>query len=123
MAPFRLARVGAVTGTGGGGVDAPRRSTMATMEPATMAVARVPATVRRATERRHSGGLGPSGGAGSRATGAGTPTHTPKGGGRSGTPPAGDHIRDMNLPPSPATLPRLPGLSSGGLGPPIGRPT
>src|SRR4029450_2670334 len=102
MAVFRLARLGAVAGMGWGGVEAPRRSIMATMEPTTMAVARVPATSRRATERRHSGGRGPPGGAGSRATGAGSPTHTPKGGGGTGTPPAGDTKTDKTPPPSPA---------------------
>jgi hypothetical protein len=108
MAALRVARLGAATGPGRGGVDAPRRSTTATTEPATMVTARVPATSSGATERRHGAGVGGAGralpGVVSRAPGAtaagasrrvgvgalggvergsgrGSPTHTPKGGG------------------------------------------
>jgi hypothetical protein len=108
-------------------VAAPRRSTTVTTEAATMVVARVPATSTSAAERRHRGRSGAGAWAGTcgrawggragrvlgRAGGDGSPTQTPNGGGRSGTPPAGDHNRDMTL-PRPAKLPRLPGLSPGG---------
>src|SRR5215207_5558135 len=110
MAAFRVARLGAATGPGRGGVDAPRRSTTATTEPATMVVARVPATSSSATEWRHSAGAGAGGAARAlpgivsgapgataagasrrvrvgalggvgRGSGRGSPTHTPNGGG------------------------------------------
>src|SRR5262245_6790853 len=104
MAAFRVARLGAVTGPSGGGVDAPRRSTRFTTEPATMAVARVPATASRTSERCRRGRAAGADGAGQAGgSGAGSPTHTPKGGGRSGAPPTGDHNRDMYLPPTRRT--------------------
>jgi hypothetical protein len=107
MAALRAARLGAATGPGRGGVDAPRRSTTATTEPAMMVVASVPATSSSASERRQSAGaagaLGGLPGVVSRAStvkagavrktlgrgvrgpwkavGSGSPTHTPNGGG------------------------------------------
>jgi hypothetical protein len=86
---------------------------MTTTDPAIMAVTTVPTIASRARERGRRGWAGAAGGTGARAAGTGLSTQTPKGGGRSGTPPAGDHNRDMNL-PRPGQLPRLPGLSSGG---------
>src|SRR5215216_78749 len=97
MAAFRWSRVGAGTGAERGGADAPSRSTIETTDPATMATTTVPTATSRAGRRRH---LGRAGGAGGWAGGAGSPTQTPNGGGRSGIPPAGDHNRDMTLPPT-----------------------
>src|SRR5215218_1492564 len=119
MAAFRLLSDGAASGRGRGGVAAPRRSTTATTEPATMAVTRVPATSISAADRRQRGRSGAGAeargiGAG-RTAGAGSPTQTPKGGGRSGTPPAGDHNRDMTLPP-PGQAAQVAGIVARGSG-------
>jgi hypothetical protein len=100
MATFSWARVGAGTWAGRGGADAPSRSTIETTDPATMATTTVPTATSRAGRRRHLGRAGGAGGAGGRAGTAGSPTQTPNGGGRSGIPPAGDHNRDMTLPPT-----------------------